>query len=240
MAKKKTKTAIRTLNKKMVKIVVIVAAAALLFSAGLAYITGGFLPPTAGSNNASTISELEYQISQLETSLETSPDNSSLLTQLGNSYYQLGIIYNEMEEFEKSEESFASAVDPYGLALEAEPDNVNVRVDRAVSAFYSDNYDLAQEQFEKAIETDPTHVQAHYNYGIFQLYGRNDAAGAIENFNEVIELNPADQPQMVANARNLITQAEAQMNELIGDPNQFLDNDDVDEETAEDNETDEN
>ncbi|EEG78775.1 tetratricopeptide repeat protein [Dethiobacter alkaliphilus] len=245
----KKKSAIRRLDKKMVKIVVILAAAGMLFSVVAIGLAGGFMtPPAARGNLAGTIEDLEFQIRQYENSLESSPDNAALWTQLGNSYYQLALVYSEMDDAEKTAENFANAIEPYGKALEIEPDDVNVRVDRAVSAFYSDSYDLAEEQFEKAIETDPTHVQARYNYGIFQYFGRNNATAAIEQWNEVLELNPSDQQQLVANARGFIAQAEAEMNQLIGDPSQFEENSTEDEadaqtddeETTEDDETEEN
>ena len=232
------KTSRRKRNQRMVYAVIILAVCGLILSSALVYLGSNAFAPnvnTGDQSNASAIASLEYQISQHESSLEKAPGNFYLLTELGNSYYQLGQVYSTAANDEKAKESFAKAVEPYGKALEVEPNDINVRVDRAVAAFWSDSYDLAEQEFTKAIELDPTHAKAHFNYGIFQYYGRNNSVEAIKNWNKVIELNPVDDPQLVATAREWITQAEAGMNELRGDPSQF----NFEDAPAEDNTTEE-
>ncbi|MDW7651392.1 MAG: hypothetical protein SCK29_09020 [Bacillota bacterium] len=209
-------------KKNLVYAVVITAAAALVFTSALAAFSMTGLRSNSGSsgqNLDSAVADLEYQISQYEDNLEKAPDNFYLLTQLGNSYYQLGMVYNSMANDEKAKESFAAAVEPYGKALEVEPTDVNVRVDRAVSAFWSESYDLAEEEFQTAIETDPTHAKAYFNYGIFQYYGRNNPAEALVLWNQVLELNPADDPELVSTTRSWIAQLEEDSSwQLQGDP----------------------
>lgn len=211
-------------NKTTVYAIVILAASGLLLSSVLAYFgSGGIrpIPDNTGQNYASTIADLEYQISQYEASLEQSPDNFFLLSQLGNTYYQLGMVYSNMAREEKAKESFAKAVEPYGKALEINPEDTNVRVDRAVVAFWSDNYELAQAEFNTAIEKDPTHAKAHFNYGIFLYLGLNNPEGAIASWTNVIALNPADDPEIVSTARNWIAQVEEDMQRLL-EGGQFL------------------
>ena len=198
-------------NKKLVYFVVIIGVGALLLSSALAYF-GSFAPRTQTPTGAGELAELQYRISQNEQSLENTPDNLYLLTQLGNSYYQLGVYYSSTNDELKSSESFGKALDPYGKALEIEPDDVNVRVDRAVCAFWSGNYDIAEAEFETAITTDPTHAKAFFNYGIFLYLGLNQSTEALEKWAAVIELNPLDDPQLVANARSWINSVEEELN----------------------------
>ncbi|GFP20649.1 hypothetical protein HKBW3S03_02152, partial [Candidatus Hakubella thermalkaliphila] len=89
-----------------------------------------------------------------------------------------------------------------------------------IMAFWSDKLDLAQEQFNKAIELNPNHAKAHYNHAIFLYLGRNNPTGAIESWNKVIELNPADAQELVTQARGFIAQVQSESNALRGDPNQ--------------------
>jgi tetratricopeptide (TPR) repeat protein len=225
------------MNKTFVKVVVILAATGLLLSSGITYFGRNSLGSTTDPNQqnyTSVIDEMEYQIGLLEDSLEKAPDNLYLRTQLGNSYYQLGMFYDADENQEESKASFSKAMDYYGRALEIDPDDVNVRVDRAVSAYWSENNDIAEEEFEQSIEIDPTHAKAYFNYGIFLLFERNNAGKAIEKWNKVVELNPTEDPDLVAYARSWITQAEASLLELKGDPNDFDLNveDDTEEEST--------
>jgi tetratricopeptide (TPR) repeat protein len=212
------------INKTMVNVVIIIAGSALLLSSALAYFGRNSFSPAVDPSKPNYelyIEDMEYTISQLEDSLEKAPENMYLLTQLGNSYYQLGLLYNSKGDVELTKESFAKAVLPYGKALEIEPENVDVRVDRAVSAFWSDNFDLAETEFQTATEQNPTHAKAFFNYGIFLLLGRNNAASAIEQWNQVLELNPADDKELVTMTRSWIGQAEQALLELKGDPSQF-------------------
>jgi tetratricopeptide (TPR) repeat protein len=214
-------------NHTMVVIVIIIAASGLLLSSVVAYLgSNNFVPGVDPStNNQAYIADMQYQIGQLEDSLEKAPGNVYLLTQLGNSYYQLAVLYNATVDEEQTKASFAKALEPYGLALEIEPENVDVRVDRAVAAFWSDNLDLAEEEFDKAIEINPIHVKAYFNYGIFLLLGRNNAPRAIEQWSRVLELNPPNEQELVSLTRTWIAQAEQSMQELKGDPSQFEEDD---------------
>lgn len=225
-------------NKAMVYIVVAIAGGGLVLSSILAaFLPGNFARggSAADQSYASYIADLEYRIGQYQDSLEKAPDNVFLLTNLGHAYYDLGQAYSMTQEQERAKEAYAQAIEPYGKALEIEPNDVNVRVNRAVMAFYTDNFEIAQEEFEKAIEIDPSHAKAHYNYAIFLYFGKNDVTAAIERWTTVLDLNPAGEPELVAQARGFIAQAQEDMNQLRGDPSQF-NFDNTDTETAENEE----
>lgn len=72
------------------------------------------------------------------------------------------------------------------------------RVDRSMKInqlgvmYYNQGlYDLAIEQYEKALEIDPTNPEAHYNMGYAYIrQGRHNEA--LEEFKKVVSLNPYD------------------------------------------------
>jgi Tfp pilus assembly protein PilF len=88
---------------------------------------------------------------------------------------------------------------------------VDVRVDRAVSAFRSGNLELAEEEFEKAIAINPDHAKAYYNFGVFLFYGLNRPAEAIERFEKVLELDSANYPALISATEFMIAQADDQL-----------------------------
>ena len=199
-------------KKSLVYGVVIIGAAALVLTSVLGALVMPGLRGSSASTGFNRIAELEYQVSQYKNNLESTPENFYLLTQLGNTYYALGMEYSLAENEEKTKESFAAAMEPYGRALEIQPDDVNVRVDRAVSAFWSDNHDVAEAEFARAIEIDPTHAKAYFNFGIFQYLGLNQPHDALENWKQVVALNPADDPDIVNTAKSWIAQVEDDLN----------------------------
>ncbi len=205
-------------NRKFAMAVIIVAASALVLTSVLGYIElhSRALPPRGSDPVAKEIAELEYRIAQLKESLERNPNEEYFLTQLGNTYYDLGRIYQYLNNEPKWVESFAAAIEPYGKVLESKPDNVDIRVDRAVAAFWSGNLELAGEEFERALEINPNHLNANYNYGVFLFFGLNRPAEAISRFARVLELNPSDS-QLVAAAQMLITQAEQALKNPVFD-----------------------
>jgi tetratricopeptide (TPR) repeat protein len=203
---------IRRRRKSLVYGVAIIGAAALVLTSVLGALVMPGLGGSSGNTGFNRIAELEYQVSQYENNLENTPENFYLLTQLGNTYYALGMEYSLAENEEKTKASFAAAMEPYGRALEVQPDDVNVRVDRAVSAFWSDNYDVAEAEFTKAIEIDPTHAKAYFNFGIFQYLGLNQPQAALENWKQVVELNPADDQDLVNTTKSWIAQVEEDLN----------------------------
>lgn len=208
-------------NKAMAKVIVVIGALALLLSSGLAYF--GWSQAVPGQNDQQSpsninnmISYLEKQAEQYQDSLEKAPDNVYLLTELGNTYFGLGQtheergrLYKDDTATAKSAENFAKAVEFYGKALTLKPDDVNVRVDRATAAFYSTNYEVAEEEYKKAIELDPTHVRAYFNYGIFLYWGKNDFPEAITQWEKLIALNPENEQEIMSMTRSYIAQAKA-------------------------------
>jgi len=210
-------------NKIMVYIVIAIAGGGLVLSSILAAFLPGSMMPGSNlpvQNDESYIAGLEQRIVQFNASLEQSPDNFYLLANLGHAYFDLGRVHARVTGNEKAVETYFQAVEAYQRALLVNPDDVDVRVNLAIMAFWSDQLDLAEEEFKKAIELNPNHAKAHYNQGIFLYFGRSNPTEAIASWNRVIELNPADAPELVTQARGFIAQVQPEGNTLQGDPNQ--------------------
>lgn len=203
----------RKKHKRIVYVIAVITAATLVFTSAAGYYalrSAAPRTPVASRTTEQVIADLQARLSQYESSLEKSPDNLNLLVMLGNSYYQLGLAYFYSGDAEASRANFAKALQPYGRALELDPQDVDVRVDRAVAAFQSHNLDLAEQEFNKALSLDPQHAQAYFNFGVFLHIGRDRPDEALKQWRQVIALNPADNQQLVAAARQWITQVEGE------------------------------
>ncbi|MCR3922547.1 MAG: tetratricopeptide repeat protein, partial [Firmicutes bacterium] len=165
----------------------------------------------------SQIAQVETQITQYQALLEEDPEDVTALMQLGHAYYDLGQIYSSLNNAEDSQANFAQALEPYGKVLELTPDDVNVRVDRAVAAYLSRNNEVAQEEFEAAIKVDPAHAKARFNYGFFLYSALDKPQEALQQWQEVVELDPADEADVVATARTLIDMVEEELAEQAND-----------------------
>lgn len=197
-------------NKILVSVIIILAVCGLLFSSLLYFFTPGLFgnPGNQSTTNEEIVKQLENQVRQYEKDLETAPDSETLLVQLGDAYLNLGMIYSITSGYEdKAASAFVKALEPYGKALEKDPDNVDLRVDRAVAAFYGNEFSVAEAEFKKAIETDPGHARAHYNYGIFLYYGLGKTEEAVREWEEVVALNPAGEEKLVDQAKLMLEEA---------------------------------
>ncbi|NLM46363.1 MAG: tetratricopeptide repeat protein [Firmicutes bacterium] len=211
--KKKTgkKITLASLKNKKTVVYVIVGflVFGLIFSSLLYFFTPGLLGfGKQGQTNEETIRQLERLVRQYEKDLKKTPDSEDLLKQLGDAYLNLGILYSITSGYEnKAEDTFVKALEPYAKVLEKDPDNVDLRVDRAVAAFYGNKFSEAEAEFKKAIETAPEHARAHYNYGVFLYYGQGKTEEAVKEWEKVVELNPAGEEKMVDQAKQMIEKA---------------------------------
>lgn len=146
-----------------------------------------------GGNQTSLPESLRNNIRLYQQALKTNPEDVNLLIALGNSQYDLGAYYFDIQDFEEGKSFFKAAVSSYQKALEKVPENINVRVDLATAAFYCQEYDLAEKHFKKALEQNPRFLNARLNYGIFLLNARNDREGAIQQWQAALETNPDEQ-----------------------------------------------
>jgi tetratricopeptide (TPR) repeat protein len=82
------------------------------------------------------------------------------------------------------------AIEAYSQYLAIKPDNADVRTDMAIMYRNLGEMDLALEQFQKAAQSDPKHVNSRYNIGIVLLHDKQDVKGAIKAWEEYLKVDP--------------------------------------------------
>lgn len=112
----------------------------------------------------------------LEAEAESNPDNPDIWTALGNAYFDAGQHRKAIAAYEKS--------------LAIEPDDPDVRTDLGVMYRRDGQPRKAVEAFNKAMAVDPKHEVSRMNKGIVLLYDLKDEEGAIEAWEELLEINP--------------------------------------------------
>ncbi|NTW92148.1 MAG: tetratricopeptide repeat protein, partial [Methanoregulaceae archaeon] len=74
--------------------------------------------------------------------------------------------------------------------LAAKPDNPDVRTDMGIMYRKLGQFDKALEEFKKAAQTDPKHVNSRYNIGLVLLHDKQDMKGAINAWEEYLKVDP--------------------------------------------------
>ena len=135
--------------------------------------------------------EAYYQIERFDEAImyltnanKLKPDDRDVIVHLGNANFDADK-YDEAQKW-------------YLAALEKKPDDVNVRTDLGLTYVFKEpaDYDKAITEFNKALETDPNHIQTLQNLTVAYTK-KGDAAKAKET---LAKLETAD-PQNVALAR---------------------------------------
>ena len=123
--------------------------------------------------------------------LKANPNDAKLLN-------QIGILYRSAHQFKEAEDYFQKS-------LAIDPKNADVRTDLAACMFYTGDVDGAMKELQQALKYDPKHPGALMNLGIIKWKGKNDAAGAVAEWEKLLKLNP-DFPQK-AQVERLINEA---------------------------------
>ena len=108
--------------------------------------------------------------------LKNDPKNPEVLNRLGTLY--------------KATHQFQEAAGYYQKALDADPKNVPARTDLASCMFYQGDTDGAISQLQQALSYDPNDANALFNLGMIRLQAKNDSAGAITSWRQLLKLNP--------------------------------------------------
>jgi cytochrome c-type biogenesis protein CcmH/NrfG len=120
--------------------------------------------------------EVASKIQTLKDILKKDPKNLPAWMELGNLYFDS----NQPKE----------AIEAYSQYLAIKPDNADVRTDMAIMYRNLGEMDLALEQFQKAAQSDPKHVNSRYNIGIVLLHDKQDMKGAIKAWEEYLKVDP--------------------------------------------------
>ena len=104
------------------------------------------------------------------------PKNAGLLIQIGDIY--------------QATHQFKQAAEFYGKSLEITPKNVAIRTELASCLFYDGDTDGALNQLQQSLKDNPKDANSLFNLGMIRLKGKNDKAGAIAAWQELLKSNP--------------------------------------------------
>lgn len=114
--------------------------------------------------------------SALERQANAEPNNAVVRVDLGNLYFDA--------------ERFDLAASWYEAALKLDPKNVNASTDLGVCYYQMNQPDRALAQFDASLAIDPRHAKTLWNIGIVRAFGREDIAGAITAWEQLIAVAP--------------------------------------------------
>lgn len=146
----------------------------------------GILVSKGGKSSSSTTqapsapaqaASLQQNITLLEGMVASQPENRNAWVQLGNAYFDTNQPMKSIEAYDK--------------ALAINGNDPNVLTDQGVMFRQVGWYDRAVENFSKAAELNPNHLQSLYNLGIVYRYDLQDFAKAKESWERYLALNPS-------------------------------------------------
>ncbi len=108
--------------------------------------------------------------------LKSHPKDAKLLA-------QVAALYNSAHQFQ-------DATNYYKKALEVDPKNVSARTELASNLYYSGDVDGAIGELQRALKYDPNDVNAEFNLGMIKFRGKDDAAGAIAVWQQLLKTHP--------------------------------------------------
>lgn len=147
----------------------------------------GAAPAPDAAASTAAIQALQ-QIPMLEDLLKRDPTRRDAWVALGNAYF-------DSHQPQKS-------VDAYAKALELKGDDPDVLTDQGVMLKDLGQFDRAIDNFKKANQINPGHVQSLFNMGVVYLHNLHDVAKARAAWQKVVD-NAPNSPQ-AAEARSQI------------------------------------
>ncbi len=120
--------------------------------------------------------EAASKIQTLKDILKKDPKNLPAWVELGNLYFDT----NQPKE----------AIDAYNHYLAVKPDSADVRTDMGIMYRKLGEFDKAIEQFKKAAQSDPKHINSRYNLGLVLLHDKGDMKAAIKAWEDYLKVDP--------------------------------------------------
>ena len=132
--------------------------------------------PAGDSGGARAAVLDEKQVNALKSVAEREPSNAKPRVQLANLYFDA--------------ERYDDAIKWYSEAVKLAPNDVNVSTDLGVCYYYMNQPDTALEQFDRSLKLDPRHTKTLLNVGIVKAFGKQDLEGAMQAWQQVLEIAP--------------------------------------------------
>jgi cytochrome c-type biogenesis protein CcmH/NrfG len=120
--------------------------------------------------------EVASQIQTLKEIVKKEPKNLTAWAELGNLYFD--------------SDQPKEAIEAYSRYLAVKPDNPDVRTDMGIMYRKLGQFDKALEEFRKAAQSDPKHVNSRYNIGLVLLHDKQDMKGAIMAWEDYLKVDP--------------------------------------------------
>jgi cytochrome c-type biogenesis protein CcmH/NrfG len=118
----------------------------------------------------------DVQASTLIEKSKSDPKNAGLLVQIAG-------IYQATHQFQEAAGYFEKA-------LKIDPKNVSARTQMASCLYYSGDVDGALKQLNEALKYNPKDANSLFNLGMIKYRGKDDPAGAIAAWEELLKTNP--------------------------------------------------
>jgi len=138
--------------------------------------------------------DLANQAKQMESMLESDPENLNLLISLGNSFYDLSDADKSIEYYER--------------ALKIQPKNAMVLVDCGAMYREKGDPDKAIELFRRAINVDQNLPQAYFNLGAVLRMEKDNPKEAAAVWKRYLEIVPNPSPEVKKLLEEEIAKAE--------------------------------
>ena len=133
-------------------------------------------PATQAPNPAQLKEMADAQAAPLLNQLKANPASPEVLTSIGNIYYDA--------------QQYPVAIDYYARALKARPSDAAVRTDMATAYWYIGDAERAIAEFDNALTYAPNNANTLFNRGLVRWKGKNDAAGALGDWEKLLATNP--------------------------------------------------
>jgi tetratricopeptide (TPR) repeat protein len=118
----------------------------------------------------------QAKVNAFQSIAEREAKNSEARVQLGNLYFDA--------------ERYTDAAKWYEQALKLTPNDVNVSTDLGICYYQSNQPDKALDQFKHSLQIDPKHTKTLLNVGIVKAFGKQDLEGALQAWQQVIDIAP--------------------------------------------------
>ncbi len=118
----------------------------------------------------------DTQAAPLIEKLKAEPNNTDLLTSVGNFYYDA--------------RQYPTAIEYYQRALKVQPSNASVRTDMATAYWYTGNADTAIAELKKSLTYEPTKPNTLFNLGVVEWQGKMNIESAVAAWQKLLDTNP--------------------------------------------------
>lgn len=177
-------------------------AIALLAVVGLILtsLTGLFSGLLAGSDPApgdpveDSLRMYERVAASLEKELKGSPDDAEKMEQLADIYFEMGSLYDYLQDPASSLLYFTKSLASYQNALKTIEDDNDLILKMSISAYYSGDFAVAEAGYKDVIARDPEHPGPYFYYG-FLLFRDGNLDGAAEKWETLLELEESFDPE---------------------------------------------